>query len=57
MRHRERNATQIGKPRFHLGIDQARIDFLVEPVDNLGGCVLGRADTKERAGLIGGDVS
>jgi hypothetical protein len=31
------NAAQVGKPRFNLGIDEARVDILVELFDDLGG--------------------
>ena len=39
------------KLRLDLGIGEARIDPLVEPIDNLGGCVPGGADPKHRASL------
>src|SRR5262245_65889447 len=39
-------AAQIGKPRLQLGIDKARVDLLVELVDDLGGRVLGHADAE-----------
>src|ERR1035438_8936790 len=42
-RARKCRAAQVGKPRFHLGIGEARIDLLVELFNDLGGCVLGRA--------------
>src|SRR5262245_39092541 len=36
-------AAQVGKPRSHLGIGEARIDLRIEFVDDFGGRVLGRA--------------
>jgi hypothetical protein len=33
--------SQYGRYRLHLGIGEASIDFPIEPLDNLGGCVLG----------------
>ena len=46
------HAAQVGKPRLHLGIGEARVDLLVEPVDDLGGRVLGRADAIPAARLV-----
>jgi hypothetical protein len=43
-REREHVATQVGKPRLDLGVGEAGIDFLVEPVDDLGGRGLRCAD-------------
>ena len=40
-RKREHVATQFGKPRLHLGIGEAGVDFPVELFDDLGGRVLG----------------
>src|SRR4051812_39031402 len=39
-----RSATQVGNPRFQLGIGEARTDLLVELLDDLCGRVLGCAD-------------
>ena len=66
-REREHVATQVGKPRLDLGIGKARVDLLVELVDDLGERLLRRANALERAGLadpkikarlanLGGDV-
>src|SRR5262249_59376490 len=35
-REREHVATQVGKPRLHLGIGEASVDLLVELLDDLG---------------------
>ena len=45
-------AAQVGKPRLHLGIGEAGIDLLVEPVDDFGGRVLGCADAGPAARLV-----
>jgi hypothetical protein len=37
----ERLATNIGKPRLHGGIGESGVDFLAEPVDDLGGVLFG----------------
>ena len=37
----KRRASQVGKPRLHLGISEARVDLLVELVDDLVGVCLG----------------
>jgi hypothetical protein len=34
-------ATQVGKPSLQFGLGEARVDLLVEPVDNLAGVFLG----------------
>ena len=38
--HRHRHAAQFGKPCFHFGIGDARVDLFIEPIDDVGGCVL-----------------
>ena len=40
------------KPRLDFGISKACVDFLVEPVDDFGRCVLGRADALPTAHFI-----
>src|SRR5262245_33559505 len=40
----KRRASKVGKPRLHLGIGEAGVDLLVEPIDDLGGRVPGHAD-------------
>ena len=35
-RTRNRNAAQIGEPRLHRGVGEARVDLLVDLVDDLG---------------------
>src|SRR3954469_19020340 len=42
-------AGHFGEARLDLGVGEARVDLCVEPVDDLGGRVLGRADAKECA--------
>ena len=44
-------AAQVGKSRLYLGIGEARIDFLVELVDDFRRRVLGRADAELHARL------
>jgi hypothetical protein len=39
------NAAQVGKPYLHLGVCEHRIDLVVKPVDDLGGCAPGHPDT------------
>src|SRR5262249_12326448 len=51
-RTRKRRATQISEPRLDLGIGKARIDLVVELIDDLDGCVLGNADAIPLAGLV-----
>src|SRR5262249_34856260 len=41
---RKRRAAQAGKLRLELGVGEARVNFLVELVNNLRRCGLGRAD-------------
>src|SRR5262249_29587584 len=36
--------TKVGDPRLHPRVGKARIDLLIELVDDLGGCIPGRAD-------------
>src|SRR5262249_25485532 len=48
-------APEVGKSRLHLGVGEACIDLLVEPVNDLGSCVLGCANAKIRARLIARD--
>ena len=43
-RERERDAAQVGEPRFDLGIGKRCVDFLVELIDDFGWRVLGRAE-------------
>ena len=43
-RARKHRAAHVGDPRLDLGIGEARIDLLVELVDDFGGRVLGRAE-------------
>jgi len=38
---------QIGKLRLELGIDQRGVNLLVEPIDNFGRSVPGRAKTED----------
>src|SRR5262245_7302271 len=51
----EHVATQVRKPSLQFGIGEARIDLLVEFVDDLGGRVLGRADAEPSACLVARD--
>src|SRR6266478_5436683 len=43
-RARKHRAAQAGKPCLELGVGEARVNFLVELVNNLRRCVLRRAD-------------
>jgi hypothetical protein len=45
-------STKVGKPRLHLGVGEARIDLLVELVDDLGWRVLGRTKAIELPRLV-----
>ena len=40
----EHGGAQIGKPCLDLGVGKRGVDFLVQPVDDFGGRVLGCAD-------------
>jgi hypothetical protein len=53
-RTRKRRAAQIGKPRLDLGFDKTSINFLVESVDYLSGCLPGRGNAEPRACLEAG---
>src|SRR5262249_41819813 len=44
-RPRQHRASEIGKSRLDLGIGKGRIDFFVEPIDDFGRRVPGRANT------------
>src|SRR5258705_6597235 len=48
----EHRAVQVGKPRLHLGVGEARIDLLVELVDDLGGRGLWVAEAQQRARFV-----
>ena len=43
-RARKHSATKVGKPHVHFGIGEARVDLLVELVDDLGRRVFRHAD-------------
>ena len=47
----KRRSAQVDKPRLDLGIGEASIDFLVELIDDLGGCVFRRSDAAPEARL------
>src|SRR5262249_5072409 len=51
-RPRNHHYAKVGETRLDLGIGEARIDLFVEPVDNLRGRVLRRADAEPLACLI-----
>src|SRR5215472_6915062 len=48
----KRRASKVGKPCLHLGIGEARVDLLVELVDDLHRRVLGYADAIPCARLV-----
>src|SRR5262249_31309226 len=48
----KRGGAQVGKPHLHLGIGKARIDLVVELVNNLGRRVFRRADAGPEARLV-----
>ena len=48
----EHHTVQIGKLRSELRINERGIDLTVEPVDDVGRSVPGRAEAEDRAGLI-----
>src|SRR5262249_11148169 len=50
----EHVATQIRKPRLHLGIGQGRVDLRVELVDDLGGRSLRCADAEPDTRVVAG---
>src|SRR5262249_41475546 len=43
-RQRQRRAAEIGEARFDLGIGKRRVDLAIEPVDDFGRHVFGRAN-------------
>src|SRR6516164_4504809 len=45
-------AAQVGKPCFELGVDEARVDCLVEFIDHFGRRVLGHADAMPRSRFV-----
>src|SRR6516162_1960338 len=49
-------ASQIGKPRFELGIGEGRVDLFVELFDDVGGRVPGSTDAEPRADFIARQV-
>src|SRR5262249_40448561 len=51
-RERKLSATFVGEPRPYLEIGERGVDFLVEPIDDLGGRVLGRADAEPGTRLV-----
>src|SRR5215216_2091796 len=51
-RARKRSAAHVGNPRVDLRVGEARIDLLVEPINDFDGRVLRRADTLPRARLV-----
>src|SRR5262249_3070306 len=51
-RERKHVATEVGKPRLHLGLGKASVDLLVELADDLSRCASRHADTVPNAGLI-----
>src|SRR6266545_7005976 len=51
----KRGAIQVGKLCLEPGIGECGVDLLVELVDDLGGRVPGRSETKDRACLIARD--
>ena len=40
----KRRASEVGKPRFDLGIGEGLVDRPVELIDDFGGCILGHTD-------------
>src|SRR5215831_6122646 len=48
-RARQRRATQLGNPRLHSGVGKGGVEFLIEPLNNGGGCAGGRSDAVPRA--------
>src|SRR5262249_27585209 len=51
-RARKHSAAKVGKAPAHRRIDEARIDLVVELIDDLDGCVLWNADAIPLAGLV-----
>src|SRR5262245_22704273 len=52
-RERKHIASDVGKPRLQLGIDERGAYLPVERVDDLGRRILGRAETIHRARCTG----
>ena len=50
-RARKHRGAHVGKPRPDLGVGKSGVDFPVEPADDFGGCVFGRAETLPQARL------
>ena len=48
----EHRAAQIGEPRLNVGIGENRVDFLVEPLDDLNGRVFGRTDPAPETNVV-----
>src|SRR5215204_279183 len=51
-RTHERRSAQAVEARLHLWIGKPRVDFLVEPIDDLRRCILGCANAKICARLV-----
>src|SRR5215813_5784687 len=51
-RQRKLTATFVGKPRLYFEIGESGVDFLVEPIDDLGWRTLGRADAEPGTCLV-----
>ena len=45
-RTRKHRTGEVSKPRLHLGVGEARIDLMVELLDNLDRRILGRSETE-----------
>src|SRR5215472_7043738 len=48
----QHRAAEVGKSRLHAGIDESRVDLVVELVDNLGRRALGCANAVPLARLV-----
>src|SRR5262249_51484800 len=53
-REHERRAAELADPGLELGISEAAIDLRVEPFDDLGRRIPGRADAEPDARLVAG---
>src|SRR5262245_26246383 len=49
---RKHCSSKVSKPRLQRGIDKARVDLLIEFIDDLGGRFLRRANALQRARLV-----
>src|SRR5262245_15978449 len=51
-RARKHSTPQVSESRLHLRVGESGVDFRVEPIDDFGGCVFGRANAIPTTRLV-----